>query len=250
MTYPIFSAGFLPHSYACITGRGTHGCAVDTQAMIRRMSATGRPVWFLKTDFSKYFYSIPRDLLWEQYEQKISCRHTLWLLERFAARSGTGRPIGALLSQGDANIIGTLPDRFLAQHLKVRSFFRYMDDIVVLGHSRAVLEGVKDYLEWFAQHRLRMFFSKWSIQPVEEGINFVGYRIFKDYKLIRKTSVRDAKRKIRKYLSNGDSESLQRFVASWKGHIQWADCHNLKRQLNQIYLEEAGKYAGFNPNQS
>lgn len=245
ITFPIFRAGFLPNSYACIPGKGTHQCAIATQAMMRRMGNSSRKLWVLKTDFSKYFYSIPREVLWSQYESKISCQHTLWMLEQFHARTGTGNPIGALLSQGNANIIGTLADRYLIQDLKISSFIRYMDDIVVLHHSKAVLEGVKDFLEWFAQHRLRMHFSKWSIRPADEGVNFVGYRIFKNHKLLRKTSVRDAKRKIRDAVRAGDMEKLQKFVASWKGHIQWADSHNLKKYLNEIYLQEARQYASF-----
>lgn len=246
VTYPIFSKGWIPQSHACIPGRGTHSAAIGLQAMIRRMSSTGRPVWALKTDYSKYFYSIPRDVLWGRYDAKISCRGTMGLLETFTPLTGTGLPIGALKSQCDANIIGDMADRFLAQHLKVPSFFRYMDDIVVLAHSRAVLEGVKDYLEWYSQHQLRLFFSRWSISPVEEGVDFVGYRVFKDYKLIRKTSVRDAKRKIKTYTQAGDWERLQKFVASWGGHIKWADCHNLKKHMNQMFLKERSMYASFN----
>lgn len=248
VTFPIFSNGWMPQSYACIPGKGTHLTAIRVQAMIRQMHATGRPVWVLKTDYSKYFYTISREVLWTQYDAKISCRRTMDLLGTFTPHSGTGVPIGLLKSQCDANINGNLVDRFLSHNLKVPTFFRYMDDIVVLGHSRAVLEGVKDYLEWYSQHTLRQFFSRWSIQPAEAGVNFVGYRIFKDYKLLRKTSVRDAKRKIKQFVADQDWEGLQRFAASWGGHIKWADSYNLKQSINQMYLKERSMYANANSN--
>jgi len=230
---PIFEAGMLPQSYACRKGKGSHKGAIDTQATIRKLKKTGRPVFALKTDFSKYFYSIDRAVLWRQIEKKISCKHTLWLIEQFTPRHGDGLPIGNLTSQLWANVYGTLVDRFLAQSLKVKWFFRYMDDIVVLHHSRAYLEIVRDFLELYCNYQLRLFFSKSSIQPIERGVNFLGYRIWDNHKLLRKDSVRKAKRKIQRYKKAGDAVALKQFSASFTGHAKWADSHNLLNYLKK-----------------
>ena len=48
-----------------------------------------------------------------------------------------------------------------------------------------------------------------------------------DHKLLRPDSVTRAKRKVARYIRNGDQESLDKFVASWSGHAKWADTHNL-----------------------
>lgn len=231
---PIFEAGMLPNSYACRKGKGAHRGAIDTQATMRRMAKSNRPVFALKTDFSKYFYSIDRAVLWRQIEKKISCKHTLWLIEQFTPRTGDGLPIGNLTSQLWANVYGTLVDRFLAQHLKVKHFFRYMDDIVIMHHSRGYLEIVRDFLEWYCQYSLRLFFSKWSIQPIWRGVNFLGYRIWPTHKLLRKSSVRRAKRKLKLYRESNDSAALEAFSASFLGHAKWADSHNL---INYLELE-------------
>jgi len=131
----------------CRVGKGVHSGTVQTQAMIRRLHKSGRPVYALKTDFSKYFYSIDREVLWRRILAKISCRHTLWLIEQFTPRTGRGLPIGNLTSQLWANVYGTAVDRFIAQTLRISNFVRYMDDVVVLHNSRAVLETVHDFLE-------------------------------------------------------------------------------------------------------
>lgn len=234
---PIFEVGMLPQSYGCRPGRGVHSGAVRTQAMMRRMAASGRPVYALKTDFSKYFYSIDRAVLWRRIEAKISCRHTLWLIEQFTPRTGRGLPIGNLTSQLWANVYGTAVDRFIAQTLRISTFVRYMDDIVVLHNSRAVLEGVRDFLEWYCLNSLRLEFSHWSIQPIERGVNFLGYRIFRGHKLMRRNSVINAKRQIRKLTRARDSGALKRFLAAWLGHARWADSHNLIRHLAQLKRE-------------
>ena len=55
---PIFDKTFLPHSYGCRVGKGTHAAAIEAQAIMRR----GYTCW-LKIDYSKYFASIDRAIL-------------------------------------------------------------------------------------------------------------------------------------------------------------------------------------------
>lgn len=244
---PVFQAGFMPQSYACIQGKGTHLGAIHTQALLRRMSKTGRPVWVLKTDFSKYFHSIDKEKLWRLIEKKISCHRTLQLIETFTPRKGDGIPIGNLTSQLWANVYGTQVDRFLAQILKISTFFRYMDDIVILHHSKAVLQGVLDFMEAYCMNSLRLRFSKWSIRPASEGINFLGYRIFKTHKLLRKDSVKRAKRKMINFARHDDEAGLMQFAASFSGHAQWADSANLIKHLAATY-NEAKNHANHHTN--
>lgn len=228
---PIFEAGMLPQSYACRRGKGTHYGAIKAQSMMRRLARNGGSVHCLKTDYSKYFSSIQRPVLWRRILKKISCRATLWLIERFLPRTGCGLQIGWLSSQLLANVNGTAVDRFLAQTMGESRFVRYMDDIVTFGHSRQYLHDLRGWLDMYSRHALGLRFSKWSVRPVSQGVNFLGYRIFPTHKLLRKDSVRRAKRKIRVYTEAGDDVSLRKFLASWGGHVQWADSANLVRHL-------------------
>ncbi|SES12798.1 Retron-type reverse transcriptase [Vreelandella subterranea] len=228
---PIFEAGMLPQAYACRKGRGMHSGAIHTQAMMRKLKRKGEAVYALKTDFSKYFYSVDLAVLWRRIDAKISCRHTAWLIEQFTPRTGIGLPIGNLTSQLWANVYGTEVDRFLAQTMGESRFVRYMDDIVIMGHSRSYLHALRGWLEMFCRHALGLTFSKWSVGPVSAGVNFLGYRIFPTHKLLRRDSVRRAKRKIKAHTLAGDHEALRFFLAAWLGHAKWADSHNLVKSL-------------------
>ncbi len=227
---PIFEATLLPRTYACRPGKGTHAAAIALQADMRRLDRDG-PLYALKTDFSRYFYSIERGALWKLIEAKISCRATLRLIEAILPRSGIGLPIGNLVSQIFANVYGGVVDRHLQQTIGERYWFRYMDDIVVLGRSSDHLRKVRGSIEELSRDRLGLRFSKWSIQPVGRGVNFVGYRIWTTHKLLRKDSVVRARRKIRAYRAAGEHERLDRFLAAWIGHASWADSHNLLESL-------------------
>ena len=228
---PIFDRVFVPQSYACRPNTGTHAAARDVQAGLRRMHMTGATPWVLKTDFSAYFASIKRDVLHREFRRKISCPPTMRLIETMIPTSGRGISIGELLSQTSANIYGNIMDRWLLHTAGVKRFFRYMDDIVVLAHSRQALELLRMGMQWFSQARMGMEFSKWGIQPAIRGINFVGYRIWRTHKLLRTDSVVRAKRKIKRYTENGEHERLDRFLASWRGHAQHADSYNLMSHL-------------------
>lgn len=229
---PIFDATLLPRTYACRKGKGTHSGAVAVQAELRRLTRGGRPVYVLKTDFSRYFASIERAALWRMIEAKVSCRATLRLLEAMVPRSGIGLPIGSLVSQILANVYAGALDRHLQQALGERHWHRYMDDLVVFGSSIDHLRRLRAEIEAFSRERLGLRFSKWSIQPASRGVNFLGYRIWPRHKLLRRDSVQRARRKIARFRAVGDHDRLARFLASWTGHAGWADTRNLMASLS------------------
>lgn len=227
---PIFDATFLPTSFACRTGKGTHAGVAWVQSQLRRHCYTQ----YLKTDFRSFFPSIDRPILHEQFARKVSDRRTLDLLARIIPATGTGIPIGALTSQLGANIYANPLDHYLHHELRV-PFARYMDDVVVLGNDRGQLREVKGAIEAFAADRMLLDISRWTAQSTDRGIDWLGYRVWATHKLLRKASVTRAKRKIRHYTADGDTETLTRFIASWRGHAAFADTVNLRFWLDEQY---------------
>lgn len=231
---PLLDRSLLPHSFACRPGKGTHAGVRAVQAALRRLERVA-PVHVLKTDFSAYFASIDRAVLWRLIEAKISCAATLRVIEVMVPRTGIGLPIGSLTSQIFANLYtGATLDRFLQQELGESYWYRYMDDLVVLGHSMEHLRAVKAAIERYSAERLGLRFSKWSIQPATRGVNFLGYRIWSTHKLLRRQSVIGAKRKIAAFAAAGDWDRLSRFLAAWQGHAAHADAHNLIGWLGRM----------------
>jgi retron-type reverse transcriptase len=228
---PIFDKVFLPQSYACRTGKGTHQAAITVQAMLRRVISAGGDPWILKTDFSKYFASIGRTLLHAEYRKKISCKPTLALLEQFVPAQGVGLLIGHLVSQLSANLFGHIFDRWFVHQIGLCQFARYMDDVVVVGHSREAMVLLQAQAQAFAQDHMGLKFSHWSVQHWQRGVNFCGYRIWPTHKLLRRSSVTRAKKKLANFEKTGDVDARLKFLASWQGHAKWADCRNLLTHL-------------------
>jgi hypothetical protein len=228
---PIFDAGFLPYTFACREGLGTHAGVKHVQSSMRKSEAR----YYLKTDFRKYFPSIQHSILHDMLEAKIACAATLHLIAEIISPEGCGVPIGSLTSQISANIYGNPLDRMVHFTLKPHAWARYMDDIVILGNSISDLRRAFDSIQSFAADRLRLVISRWHIGRIQDGINFLGYRIFTGYKLLRKSSVITAKRKVRNCIEHGDDASLRKFLASWSGHAGWADSYNLMTWMEDRY---------------
>lgn len=228
---PIFEKTLLPGTFACRAGMGTHAGVRNVQAGLRRTGATH----FLKTDYSRFFHSIDRNILHEMIRRKISCRRTLSLIEAMLPSSGLGIPIGSLTSQLFANVYAGEVDRLIHFKLGAREWTRYMDDIVILSSNPYELRHWFDDIETFTLERLGLRMSKWQISPVTRGINFLGYRIWPRHKLLRKQSVTAAKRKIAKCIRYGDNDALAKFLGAWKGHASHADVRNLFNNLESQY---------------
>lgn len=237
---PIFDRVLMGRCYACREGRGTHAGVRAVQAELRRLSggatsctsqAAAGDVYFLKTDFRQYFANIGRAPLWREIRRKISCVRTLALIERFTPRQGRGVPIGNLTSQLWANVYGHIFDRWLVAQGALH-WHRYMDDVVILGTCWRTLAGLLRRAEVFVREQMGLTFSKWMIAHCARGVNFLGYRIWPTHKLLRRSSVTRARRKLRHFTRTGDAAGRRNFLAAWRGHAQWADCANLLRSLN------------------
>lgn len=229
---PIFEATFLPNTFACRVNLGTHAGVRYIQSQLRKPSENQ---YYLKTDFSKFFPSVNHNILLEMIERKISCKSTLALIKEIVKPNEVGIPIGSLTSQLFANVYGSKLDTYIHHELGHRKWARYMDDVVILGDSQEKLKESFCKIQEFSNKNMDLEISKWHCQSTKKGINFLGYRIWNTHKLIRKDSAVRAKRKIAKYTKYQDNLALDRFVASWRGHAQWADSYNLFNWLEKRY---------------
>lgn len=227
---PIFDATFLPNTFACRLNLGTHAGVKYIQSELRK---NPKPAYYLKTDFSKFFPSVNHNILLDLVYKKISCKKTLYLIEEIVKPNEIGIPIGSLTSQLFANVYGTLIDNYIHHNLKYKRWARYMDDIVILDNDLDRLNTDFLNIKNFAEQKMGMTISKWHCRNVKYGINFLGYRIWETHKLLRKDSVVRAKRKIAKYIKVKDNLSLGKFLASWRGHAQWANSKNLFNWLRK-----------------
>ncbi|ABO49761.1 RNA-directed DNA polymerase (Reverse transcriptase) [Desulforamulus reducens MI-1] len=246
---PIFEKVFIYDSYACRVNKGTHAGANRVTSYLRKAQRHWPRVYCLKGDVKQYFPSINHGILKRILHRKISCPKTRWLLNEIIDSSASsddlnpsGIPIGNLTSQLFANIYLNELDHFIKEDLCARYYVRYMDDFIILGDNKRQLWAVLDEIKGFLDFKLNLQLNgKTGVFPVNQGIDFLGYRIWATHRLIRKSSKKRMKRKLRSFKKRYaagkiDKERINSSIQSWLGHCKHANTHNLRRRLLDNFI--------------
>ena len=249
---PIFEPTFITDSYACRKGKGTHAAVDRCQQFARRFR------YVFKTDIRKFFPSMDHAILKELVARKIKDADVLWLVGHIVDGSNPqedvqhyfpgddlftprehqrGIPIGNQTSQFFANVYLDPLDHFVKERLRFKGYVRYVDDFLLFSNDKRQLNEARERIsEFLVQLRLRLHPRKNAIFPVEDGIRFLGYRVFPTHRLLAKENVWRFLRRVRRmqndYRDGGItlSEIKQRLM-SWSGHARQADTHRLREYL-------------------
>ena len=134
---PIFVKWFTKNTYSCIKGRGIHKM-ISTMEKSLRDDREGTK-WCLKIDIKKFYPSIDQDILIKIINTKIKDPWLMQVLIEIIHSSDNGVPIGNYLSQFFANVYLNNIDHWAKEKLRLKHYYRYCDDIVVLGDNPEVL---------------------------------------------------------------------------------------------------------------
>jgi RNA-directed DNA polymerase len=148
-------------------------------------------------------------------------------------------PLGNLTSQFFANVYLNELDHFMKHKLKARYYLRYVDDFVILQESREQLEFWKQEIEKFLRGKLKLELhpQKSKVVSLSRGIDFVGFRNFYHYRLLRKRNIRSMLNKVQQYKNQEISkEKLLESFQGWNAYANWANSYNLgKNIVRKIY---------------
>ena len=110
-----------------------------------------------------------------------------------------GMPLSNLTSQFFANLYLNELDQFVKHKLRAKYYIRYVDDFVILHENKEQLELWKEQINNFLKEKLKIELhpSKSHVLNLNSGINFLGFRIFPYFKLLRKSNIKNFERKFR-----------------------------------------------------
>lgn len=239
---PIFVKLFIKDSYACIDGRGIH------KGSLRIMEFVRKNKYCLKMDIRKFYPSINHNILMRILERKIGDKKLLCLLEDIVRSipGETNVPIGNLTSQWFGNLYMNELDTFIKHKLKIKCYLRYCDDFALFSNDKKQLNEAKHQIIKFLNEELNLTLSKCDLFQTSQGVDFLGYRHFRKYILIRKSTVKRVKKrlvKVKKAYLEGKMphDKFRSVVASTDGWFKWANSHNLSLSLQLNELKEMAK---------
>jgi RNA-directed DNA polymerase len=230
---PIWVNIFTQDTYSCIKNRGIHAAVKKLQRILKSNQAD--TVFCLKIDVRKFYPNIDHEILKAIIRRKIKDNRLLQLLDSIVA-SAPGVPIGNYLSQYFANLYLTYFDHWLKEVLKVKYYFRYADDIIILSSSkeqlRAYLVAIQEYLQ--AELRLEVK-GNYQIFPVSSrGIDFLGYVFFHTHTLLRKSIKQRFCRKVARLNKSEILEAkYKQKVCAWWGWAKYCDSRHLIQKLTK-----------------
>lgn len=219
---PIFVRTFTTDTYSCIKGMGLHKASRRLSTALKDIQSTA---FCLKMDIKKFYPSIDHDILKALLRRKFKDNDLLNLLDEIID-SANGLPIGNYLSQYFANFYLSYFDHWLKEELKVANYFRYADDIVILGANKDCLHNLLSEIRHYLKTNLNLEVKgNYQVFPVDSrGIDFLGYVHFHTHKKLRKS----IKKRFAKKLKDGASRGS---IASYLGWTKHANCRNLERRL-------------------
>ncbi|MGW4370367.1 group II intron reverse transcriptase/maturase [Nocardia takedensis] len=248
---PIFEAGFSASSYGFRPGRRCQDAIEDI-----RFHAHRGYTWVFETDIASCFDELSHPAILERVRRHVADKRVLALVKAFL-KAGilgedhldrdrvSGTPQGGILSPLLANIaLSDIDDHFDAEWASHRDstvrfvhrkrggatyrLVRYADDFVIMVH------GTRDHAEALHQRvqqilvplGLRMAPDKTRIAGLDEGFDFLGFRIQ------RHTQRGSSKRFVYSYPSTKSVARIRRTIKTTTAQVSHMSADELFRKLN------------------
>ena len=243
---PILIKTMTIDTYSAIPERGIHFGLKRVQHDIQ--TDVKGCQYCLKLDAKKYYPSIDHNILKTKYARLFKDKDLLWLLYEIidSTEENKGVPIGNYLSQYSGNFYFSSFDHWIKEEKHVKHYHRYMDDIVIFGETKEELHCLKKEIDEYFKNELHLTVKEnWQVFPTYvRGVDFLGYRIFLNYVLLRKSTCKQMKRKmieIRNKVTEGNMMNYSEWCAinSYNGWL--IHCNSFR--LRNKYIRPLVPYA-------
>lgn len=216
-------------TYSSLKNRGIHKGVLRIKKALKDKENTK---YCLKMDVKKFYPSIDHKILKDIIRKKIKDNDLLWLLDEIID-SAVGVPIGNYLSQYFGNLYLSGLDHWLKERKQCHYYFRYCDDLVILHSDKEYLSALRGEVSQYLGEKLNLTLkSDYQIFPVSvRGIDFLGYRFFHGFTLLRKgTAIRFKQRilQIKKNHQNLTPINILSGIMSYWGWMKYANCYRMQ----------------------
>ena len=283
---PFLLANMTTDTYSAIPGKGIQPIVNDLRGCYKTKIIDGKKksVWVpsillsdeentrycYKIDLHHYYQSINHEVLKQKFRKVFKDPELLWLLDEIAdsintateedlielSLSGeievdpnTGIPIGNYMSQYSGNFYLSSFDHWVKEELHVKHYYRYMDDVVIFASSKEELHEIHRKVTAYTRDYLHLNIKgNYQIFPTKvRGVDFVGYRFFGEYTLLRKSTAINFKRKMRacrKKMENNIPPTYSEWCSfnSYKGWLGNCDSYRLFKKYMEPLIEYMQDY--------
>ena len=213
-------------SAASIPGRGMHRLFAKIVHDVR--NDREGTAFYYKCDIRKFYQSIDRGVMWDVIQGLIKDPVLLPMLKDFVYLMPEGLSIGLRSSQCFGNILLSSVDHELKERRRVRYYYRFCDDIVVLGRDKEYLWYIRDVIHEKVSELGLEIKENERVCPLSSGLDFLGYVYDGQKARLRKRTKVKAARRLSRVKSR---KRRQELIGSLKGMAKWGDCRNMFKTI-------------------
>lgn len=125
----------------------------------------------------------------------------------------------------------------------VKYYIRYVDDFVILDASKEKLESYKPAINAFLKTiKLELHPQKSKVVPLQSGVKLLGFRIFYNYKLLKRSNARRIPHRVQNFIelyADGIMDTYEIFesMEGWNAYAMHGNTYrfqmNLMRKLRR-----------------
>jgi len=241
----IFINNFITQTYASIPKRGIHNALYTLRQYLKDEENTK---YCLKIDIHHFYPSIDRKILKLLLRRKFKDNNILWLMDMIidSMEGNKGIAIGSLFSQYAGNFYMSYFDHWIKEAKHIKYYQRYCDDMIFLSSSKQELHNLLKDINIYLDNNLNVELKpNYQIFPVDiRGIDFLGYRSFRHYTILRKSTYKNFKRKILHIykLYSKYKNLTYKQVCTINSYLGWLKCcncdHLIIKYYNNLHLDK------------
>jgi len=286
----LFEPVFIYDCYSNRKDKGTHKAVKRLQGFMKSTLDKQGQAYYLQLDIKNFFNTIDKPILFKLVNYRLQkaidqgkisqskardlswcCKQLLkprsseYLIKkgpqssfdqvpqhkRLNQATEKGLPIGNLTSQFFANVYLNELDQFIKHQLKCKAYVRYVDDSVLVHHDPLVLKYWQFKINQFCNTQLQLQLKPIEIlNPVQNGVNFLGYITRPGYFLVRRRVIANLKEKLdffqKQFIYQQNNHTLihlqisvrdkcRATLSSYLGHFKHANCLSLISKIKKDY---------------
>ncbi|MCR5136245.1 MAG: reverse transcriptase/maturase family protein [Oscillospiraceae bacterium] len=250
---PYFETHLIYDNAACRKGKGTlFAMNRLNHFLLKHYRKHGRTGYFLKCDIRKFFDSIDHQILKDQLAEVIDDDRTLRMLfgiiDSYEVSPGKGIPMGNQTSQWFALYYLDPLDRLVKEKLQIKFYTRYMDDCILISHSKEELNHALTEMRTLLVELGLEFNAKTQIFPITSGVEYLGWRycLTESGAVIRRLKKQSKIRwkhrmwKLREEYSAGriTEETVRMSVQSYENYMSYGNTWKMMHQADEIEKTE------------
>ena len=179
---PIWKKTLIVDTFQAIKGRGVHKCKNKVEKAIQK----DKIEYCLQIDVRKFYPSISNKLLKETVRKRVKCKGTLRLLDT-VIEGHESVPIGNYISQYFGNLVLSDIDHYCKEVLKLKYYYRYCDDTLILSNDKKYLHKVRVEIERMLIVKGLQMKRNYQVYKItrDRGVDCFGFVVYANHTKLR-----------------------------------------------------------------